>query len=157
MPARQPARAHDWPIYLALLVATLAVYARTASFEFVNFDDPDYVTRNPHVRAGWTAEGVKWAFTSREAANWFPLTRLSHMLDAQIFGLRSGAHHLMNVGLDALAAMFLFAFLKRATGARWASAFTAAVFALHPLHVESVAWVAERKDVLSAVFWFLAL
>jgi tetratricopeptide (TPR) repeat protein len=157
VPARQPAKAHDWPIYLALLIATLAVYAQTASFKFVNFDDPDYVTRNPHVRAGWTAEGVKWAFTSREAANWFPLTRLSHMLDAQIFGLRSGPHHLVNVGLHALAAMLLFAFLKRATGARWASAFTAAVFALHPLHVESVAWVAERKDVLCAVFWFLAL
>ena len=157
MPTRKRDPGFDWPIYLALLISTLAVYARTASFEFVNFDDPDYVTRNPHVRAGWTAEGVEWAFTSREAANWFPLTRLSHMLDAQFFGLRSGAHHLMNVGLDALAAMFLFAFLKRATGARWASAFTAAVFALHPLHVESVAWVAERKDVLSAVFWFLAL
>jgi len=156
-PARQPARAHDWPIYLALLIATLAVYARTASFDFVNFDDPDYVTRNPHVRAGWTAEGVKWAFTSREAANWFPLTRLSHMLDAQIFGLRSGPHHLTSVGLDALAAMLLFALLKWATGARWASAFAAGVFALHPLHVESVAWVAERKDVLCAVFWFLAL
>jgi len=157
VPARQPARAHDWPIYLALLISTLAVYARTASFDFVNFDDPDYVTRNPHARAGWTAEGVKWAFTSREAANWFPLTRLSHMLDAQVFGLRSGAHHLVNAGLHALAAMLLFAFLKRATGARWASAFAAGVFALHPLHVESVAWVAERKDVLSAVFWFLAL
>ena len=157
VPARQPARAHDWPIYLALLISTLAVYARTASFEFVNFDDPDYVTRNPHVRAGWTAEGVKWAFTSREAANWFPLTRLSHMLDAQVFGLRSGPHHLVNAGLHALAAMLLFAFLKRASGARWASAFTAGVFALHPLHVESVAWVAERKDVLCAVFWFLAL
>jgi tetratricopeptide (TPR) repeat protein len=157
VPARQRDAVHDWPIYLALLISTLAVYAQTASFEFVNFDDPDYVTRNPHVRAGWTAEGVKWAFTSREAANWFPLTRLSHMLDAQIFGLRAGAHHLTNAGLHALAAMLLFAFLKRASGARWASAFTAAVFALHPLHVESVAWVAERKDVLCAVFWFLSL
>jgi hypothetical protein len=157
VPARLPARAHDWPIYLALLISTLAVYAQTASFEFVNLDDPDYVTRNPHVQAGWTAEGVKWAFTSREAANWFPLTRLSHMLDAQVFRLRSGAHHLTNAALHALAAMLLFAFLKRATGARWASAFAAGVFALHPLHVESVAWVAERKDVLCAVFWFLAL
>jgi tetratricopeptide (TPR) repeat protein len=157
VPARQPARAHDWPIYLALLIATLAVYAQTARFEFVNLDDPDYVTGNSHVRAAWTAAGVRWAFTSREAANWFPLTRLSHMLDAQVFGLRGGAHHLTNVGLHALAAMLLFAFLKRATGARWASAFAAGVFALHPLHVESVAWVAERKDVLCAVFWFLAL
>jgi tetratricopeptide (TPR) repeat protein len=156
-PARQSAKARDWPIYLALLISTLAVYAQTRRFDFVNFDDPEYVTRNPHVRAGWTAEGVKWAFTSREAANWFPLTRLSHMLDAQVFGLRSGAHHLTSVGLHALAVMILFAFLKRAAGARWASAFAAGVFALHPLHVESVAWVAERKDVLCAVFWFLAL
>ena len=156
-PARQPDRGLDWLIYLALLMATLAVYAQTGRFDFVNLDDPDYVTGNPHVLAGWTADGVKWAFTSLEAANWFPLTRLSHMLDAQIFGLRSGAHHLVNVSLHALAAMLLFAFLKRATGARWASAFAAGVFALHPLHVESVAWVAERKDVLCAVFWFLAL
>ena len=155
--ARKRDAGFDWPIYLALLIATLSVYGQTGHFDFVNLDDPDYVTGNPHVRAGWTAEGVKWAFTSREAANWFPLTRLSHMLDAQVFGLRSGAHHLVNAGLGALAAMLLFAFLKRATGARWASAFTAGLFVLHPLHVESVAWVAERKDVLSAVFWFLAL
>jgi tetratricopeptide (TPR) repeat protein len=155
-PPRQPAGA-DWGISLALLLATLAIYAQTARFDFVNFDDPDYVTRNAHVRAGWTAEALRWAFTSREAANWFPLTRLSHLLDAQIFGLASGPHHLMNAALHALAAILLFAFLKRATGSRWASAFTAAVFALHPLHVESVAWVAERKDVLGGVFWFLAL
>jgi tetratricopeptide (TPR) repeat protein len=155
--ARKRDTGFEWPIYLALLIATLAVYGQTGRFEFVNLDDPDYVTANPHVRAGWTAAGVKWAFTSREAANWFPLTRLSHMLDAQVFGLRSGAHHLVNAGLGALAAMLLFAFLKRATGARWASAFVAGLFVLHPLHVESVAWVAERKDVLSAVFWFLAL
>ena len=150
-------RGLDSWICLALLVATGAVYAQTARFDFVNFDDPDYVTANSHVLAGWTAEGLKWAFTSGEAANWFPLTRLSHMLDARLFGLAPGPHHLMNAGLGALAAILLFVFLRRASGARWASAFTAGVFALHPLHVESVAWVAERKDVLSAVFWFLAL
>src|SRR5208282_6000361 len=112
---------------------------------------------NRHVRAGITTEGIAWAFTSGEAANWFPVTRLSHMLDYQLFGLNGGLHHLTNVFIHALAALLLFAFLYRATGARWPSAFVAFLFALHPLHVESVAWVAERKDVLSAVFWFLTL
>jgi tetratricopeptide (TPR) repeat protein len=142
---------------VALWLATVAVYARVAQFAFVNFDDPDYVTANPHVRAGLTAAGVKWAFTSVEAANWFPLTWLSHMLDCQLFGLRSGWHHLTNLWIHALAVLLLFAFLERATGARWRSAFVAFLFALHPVHVESVAWIAERKDVLSAFFWFLTL
>jgi len=144
-------------IYAALLLATFAVYAQVAQFDFVNFDDPDYVVNNPHVRDGITAKGVQWAFTSGEAANWFPVTRLSHMLDVQLFGLRSGWHHLVNVLIHALAALLLFGFLNRATQARWPSALVAFLFALHPLHVESVAWVSERKDVLSAFFWFLAL
>lgn len=100
---------------------------------------------------------IRWAFTSGEAANWFPVTRLSHILDCQLFGLRSGWHHLTNVWFHALATLLLFAFLERATKARWRSAFVAFLFALHPLHVESVAWIAERKDVLSAFFWFLTL
>ena len=140
-----------------LFLATFAVYAQVRHFDFVNFDDPEYVTANPHVRAGITPASVVWAFTSGEAANWFPLTRLSHMLDYQMFGLRSGWHHLTNVLLHALAVLLLFAFLNRSTGRRWPSAWVALIFALHPLHVESVAWVAERKDVLSAFFWFLAL
>ena len=140
-----------------LLICAVGAYWQTAQFDFVNYDDPEYVTANPHVRAGLTANGVAWALTSTEAANWFPLTRLSHMLDWQLFDARSGAHHLVNVALHAFAAILLFAFLLRATGQRWPSAFVAFVFALHPLHVESVAWIAERKDVLSAVFWFLAL
>ena len=115
------------------------------------------MTRNAHVRAGLTAPGLAWAFTSGEAANWFPVTRISHLLDCQLFGLRSGLHHLSSVGWHALAAVLLFAFLVRATHARWPSAWVAFVFALHPLHVESVAWVAERKDVLCAFFWFFAL
>jgi len=147
----------DLWIYAALLLATFAVYAQVWDFSFVNFDDPDYVVNNLHVRDGITADGVRWAFTSIEAANWFPVTRLSHMLDVQLFGLRSGWHHLVNVLIHALAALLLFAFLNRATQARWPSALVAFLFALHPLHVESVAWVAERKDVLSAFFWFLAL
>jgi tetratricopeptide (TPR) repeat protein len=144
-------------ICLALLAATFAVYAQVRHFDFVNFDDPDYAANNPHVRHGITPEGLEWAFTSGEAANWFPLTRLSHLLDGQLFGLRSGWHHLTSVLWHALAALLLFAFLQRSTHARWCSALVAFLFALHPLHVESVAWVAERKDVLGAFFWFLAL
>ncbi len=145
----------DLLIYLALLLATFAVYAKVRHFDFVNYDDPDYTTRNIHVRQGLTVQGLEWALTSRDAANWFPVTWVSHMLDAQFFGLDSGWDHLHNVLLHALAAIFLFIFLRRATGARWRSALLALLFALHPLHVESVAWVAERKDVLSACFWFL--
>jgi tetratricopeptide (TPR) repeat protein len=115
------------------------------------------VTHNIHVRGGVTPQGIEWALTSGDAANWFPVTRLSHLLDVQLFSLRSGWHHLAGVGWHALAAVLLFAFLKRSTHARWPSAWVALLFALHPLHVESVAWVAERKDVLCAFFWFLAL
>src|ERR1035438_9437413 len=151
-----PARHTPW-ISVFLFLATFAVYAQVRHFDFVNFDDPEYVTSNPHVRTGITTANVAWAFTSGEAANWFPLTRLSHMLDYQMFGLRSGWHHLTNVLLHALAVLLLFAFLNRSTGRRWPSAWVALIFALHPLHVESVAWVAERKDSLSAFFGLLAL
>jgi tetratricopeptide (TPR) repeat protein len=115
------------------------------------------VAANAHVRQGMTLAGIEWAFTSTEAANWFPVTRLSYMLDDQLFGLSSGASHLVNLLLHALAAIALFAFLARATRARWPSAIVALLFTLHPLHVESVAWISERKDVLSAFFWFLGL
>ena len=149
--------AADLFIALALFACTVAVYFQTRRFDFVNYDDPEYVTANPHVRAGLTLDGLEWAFTSTEAANWFPLTRLSEMLDGQLFGLSSGGPHLVNVFWHAAAALLLFAFLTRATGARWPAAFVAFVFALHPVHVESVAWIAERKDVLSGFFWFLTL
>ena len=144
-------------VNLGLFLTTLLVYAPVYRFGFVNFDDPDYVTNNPHVRNGLTMDGVVWAVTSTEAANWFPATRLSHLLDVEIFDLRPGGHHFTNAFLHALATVFLFAFLHAATGAAWPSAFVAVLFAVHPLHVESVAWIAERKDVLSALFWFLAL
>jgi tetratricopeptide (TPR) repeat protein len=144
-------------ISLGLFLITLLAYAPVYRFGFVNFDDPDYVSRNPHVRGGFTSDGVAWAVTSTEAANWFPATRLSHLLDAEVFGLQPGGHHFSNALLHALATVLLFAFLHAATGAAWHSAFVAMVFALHPLHVESVAWISERKDVLSAFFWFLAL
>ena len=106
---------------------------------------------------GITLEGLEWALTSQDAANWFPVTWISHMLDCQFFGLDSGWHHITNVLIHGLASLLLFAFLYRATGARWRSALVAFLFVVHPLHVESVAWVAERKDVLSAFFWFLTL
>jgi len=144
-------------IYGLLLAATFAVYAQTIHFDFVNFDDPDYVTANPHVRGGFIAANVAWAFTSGDAANWFPLTRLSHMLDYQLFGMAGGWHHLSNVVLHAASVLLLLAFLHRATRRLWLSAWVAFLFALHPLHVESVAWVAERKDVLSTTFAMLAL
>jgi tetratricopeptide (TPR) repeat protein len=144
-------------VCLALLLVTIAVYSSVFGFDFVNFDDPDYVTANRHVRSGITAEGVKWALTSTEIANWFPITRLSHMLDCQLFGLEPGAYHAVNLLIHALAAILFFAFLHRATKAIWPSAFAAFLFAVHPLHAESVAWISERKDVLSAFFWFLAL
>jgi Flp pilus assembly protein TadD len=149
-----------WPdlwICLLLLAATLAVYSQVRNYDFVNYDDPEYVVKNIHVQAGLTAGSLLWALTSFDAANWFPLTWVSHMADYQFFGMESGWHHLTNVWLHALNALLLFAVLKRMTGARWPSALVAFLFALHPLHVESVAWVAERKDVLSAFFWFLTL
>jgi tetratricopeptide (TPR) repeat protein len=147
----------DLLIYLTVLLATFAVYAQVRDFDFVNYDDALYTTENLNVRQGVTAKGLEWALTSRLTGNWYPLTWISHMLDCQFFGLDSGWHHLHNVLLHALAAVMLCIFLQRATGARWRSALAAFLFALHPLHVESVAWVAERKDVLSACFWFLTL
>ena len=149
-----------WPdlwICLLLLAATLAVYSQVRNYDFVNYDDPQYVGENPHVRAGLTADSLVWALTSFDAANWFPLTWITHMADCQFFGMESGWHHLTNVWLHALNAWLLFVVLKRMTGARWPSALVAFLFALDPLHVESVAWVAERKDVLSAFFWFFTL
>jgi len=144
-------------ICVVLLLATFAVYAQVRSHEFVLYDDGDYVTDNAHVRAGLTGDGVAWAFTSSQAGNWFPVTWLSLMLDCQIFGVSSGWLHLVNVLFHGLAALVLFAVLKRMTGAVWRSAFVAFLFSLHPLHTESVAWIAERKDVLSALFWFLTI
>jgi tetratricopeptide (TPR) repeat protein len=156
-PARQRNRRHELCVYLLLFLATFAVYGQVRHFDFVNFDDPEYIGGNNHVRAGLTWNGLAWAFTSYDAANWFPLTWLSHMAAYQLFGPSSGWHHLINVLFHALGALFLFAALNRMTGALWRSAMVAFFFALHPLHVESVAWIAERKDVLCAFFWFLTL
>jgi len=146
------------PISLALLlsVLTTAVYWPVSSHEFLNFDDPFYVAGNAEVRGGFTWQAVTWAFTARHSANWHPLTWISHMLDCQLFGLNPGAHHLVNVLFHVTNTILLFIVLRRITSAVWRSAAVAALFALHPLHVESVAWVAERKDVLSTLFWLLA-
>jgi tetratricopeptide (TPR) repeat protein len=142
---------------LGLLLGTFAVFGQVLRHEFINYDDPTYVTGNPNVYVGLTLEGVAWAFTSNYSSNWHPLTWISHMLDCQFFGLKPWGHHLSSLLLHAINTLLVFLVLKRMTGATWRSAVVAALFAWHPLHVESVAWVAERKDVLSATFWMLTL
>lgn len=146
-------------VVVALLLAllTLATYWQVMGHDFVNFDDEDYVVENHYVRGGLTLEGVRWAFTTGHASNWHPLTWLSHMLDVQLYGLRPWGHHLTSLLFHIVNTVLLFLVLLRMTKALWPSALVAALFALHPLHVESVAWVAERKDVLSAFFWVLTL
>ncbi|MGO9108145.1 MAG: tetratricopeptide repeat protein [Thermoguttaceae bacterium] len=140
-----------------LLLATTAVFGQTASHDFVNFDDDEYVCQNWHVRGGLTGAGAAWAVTACHASNWHPLTWLSHMLDCQFYGLKPGGHHLTNVFLHAVTAILLFLALRRMTAALWPSAWVATVFAIHPLRVESVAWVAERKDVLGGLFFMLTV
>jgi tetratricopeptide (TPR) repeat protein len=144
---------------ICVLVAaiTCAIFGQTVHYGFVNYDDHTYVYDNPVVASGFTVRGVAWAFTHAHAANWHPLTTLSHMADCQVHGLRAGGHHLTNVLLHGFAVVLLFLVLQEMTNAVWRSAFVAAVFAVHPLHVESVAWISERKDVLSAVFFMLTL
>ena len=144
-------------VCLILTVAILAVFWPVRNHEFVSFDDDLYVTQNAHVQAGLTGEAVAWAFTTTHAANWHPVTWLSHMLDCQLYGLNSGGHHFTNLLIHLVNAILLFVVLEGMTAATWRSAFVAALFALHPLHVESVAWVAERKDLLSAFFWLLTM
>jgi Flp pilus assembly protein TadD len=146
-----------WLIAALLALVTIALYWPAMRHDFVNYDDDLYVTMNVHVQNGLTLENVKWAFLNPVAANWHPLTVLSHMLDCQLFGLKPWGHHLTSVLLHAVNTVLVFLFLRRLTGAIWRSLLVAAVFGLHPLHVESVAWVAERKDVLSAFFALLTL
>jgi protein O-mannosyl-transferase len=147
-------------IWIAALLAVLvaAVYWQVRGHEFINYDDPDYVFENPVVTRGLTAEGVKWAFGKLHGKHtyWHPLTWLSHMADVQLFGLNAGAHHLVNVCFHAANAVLLYLLLQQLTGAFWRSALVAALFALHPLQVDTVAWVTERKNLLSALFWILA-
>jgi tetratricopeptide (TPR) repeat protein len=156
-PSKRHPDLRNFAIYLFLTAATLTVYSRVRGFDFVSYDDRQYVTENPHVRAGLTLQGVTWALTTDRGGNWFPLTWLSHMLDWQLYGADSGRHHWTSVWIHTLSTLLLFGLLQRMTGSRWRSAVVAALFAFHPLHVESVAWVAERKDVLCALFWMLTL
>jgi tetratricopeptide (TPR) repeat protein len=144
-------------VALALVLAVLAAYSRVFGFGFVNLDDGPYVYSNSHLRSDSGPALLRWIFFSFDPDNWFPLTRLSLLLDYRVFGLRSNWYHAENVLLHVLASVLLFGFLRRATLSRGPSAFVAAVFALHPLHVESVAWISERKDVLCALFWFASL
>jgi Tfp pilus assembly protein PilF len=153
----RPVPAVDPAISLVIFFATLAAYSSATRFGFITWDDPKYIVENPHLRDGFALRNLNWIFTSLSPDYWFPVTRLSLVLDYKLFGLQAAAYHIENIVIHALAALLLFGFLRRATGLRWPAAFVAFVFALHPLHVESVAWVSERKDVLCAFFWFATL
>jgi protein O-mannosyl-transferase len=145
-------------ILLLLTVATLLAFWQVNYSDFIpQYDDGDYVTQNPHIQHGISIEGFRWALTATHAANWHPLTWMSHMLDIQLYGLSPQGHHLTNLLFHIANTLLLFLIFHRMTKALWQSAFVAALFALHPLHVESVAWVAERKDVLSTFFWMLTM
>ena len=157
-PDAPSARALSMFACAAVLVGlTLTAYSGVGHLQFVPLDDQGYVYENPHVTAGLTADGLRWALTTGHLANWHPLTWLSHMLDVQLFGLDAGRHHLVSLALHTLNTLLLFVLLARTTGAVWRSVSVAALFAVHPLHVESVAWIAERKDVLSTFFWLLTM
>ena len=145
------------PILLTLALLTLVVYLPVRNHEFVRYDDDVYVTNNPEVKSGLSWQGIKWAFVTDHGANWHPLTWLSLMLDCQLFGVKAGSLHLVNALFHIANTLLLFIVFNRMTKALWQSAFIAALFALHPLHVESVAWIAERKDVLSTLFWLLTM
>ena len=161
MTSRDTERFGSLPIVIGicffLTALTWVVFAPAIHAEFINYDDQTYVYQEPKVTAGLSIQGMIWAFTHFHSENWHPLTTISHMLDCQIYGLNPGGHHFTNVVLHTFAVILLFLVLRQMTGAIWLSGFVAAVFAIHPLRVESVAWVSERKDVLSAVFFMLIL
>jgi Flp pilus assembly protein TadD len=144
-------------ICLLLIIVNLVVFWQVTGHDFVSYDDKEYITDNPKVQGGWTLNGIAWAFTTRHHHHWHPVTWLSHMTDCQLFDLDPGRHHLINLVLHILNTLLLFFVFNRLTGASLRSAMVAALFALHPLHVETVAWVADRKDVLSAFFWMLTM
>ena len=144
-------------ISLFLVLGTAAVYWQVHGFDFVNYDDMDYISQNPHIQKGLSFGSIIWAFTTGYFCNWHPVTWLSYLLDFQIFRLWAGGYHLVNLFFHILNALLLFSVFRKMTGRTWQSGFVAALFALHPLHVESVAWISERKDVLSAFFWILTI
>src|SRR5207253_10519849 len=147
----------DLLILLGLAVMTFGIYAQVIGHQFITLDDPTYIQENPMVNRGVTGAGLVWAFTTFYATNWHPLTWISHMIDCQLFGTNAGRHLLVNALIHVANTLFVFWFLLRTTHARWPSALVAALFALHPLHVESVAWASERKDTLSTFFGLLSL
>lgn len=145
-------------ILCALLVlVTLAAFEQVRNNDFINFDDGKYIVKNVHVNTGLTLKNINWAFTTGYASNWHPLTWITHMIDCELFAIQPAGHHIMNLAFHLINTLLLFTILTRMTGSLWASAFTAALFALHPVHVESVAWASERKDTLSAMFWLLTM
>ena len=154
---KAPGKYLTFCIFLVLALSTISIYFQVVNFDFILYDDPSYVYENQHVKDGFNAESFAWAFTTGAQSNWHPLTWLSHMLDCQLFGVNPGWHHLTNLILHIANTLLLFAVLKRMTNALWQSAFVAAAFALHPMHIESVAWISERKDVLSTLFWLLTM
>jgi len=144
-------------IGLFFMAAILALYFQVTTHDFINYDDNIYITQNENIKGGFTSKSVAWAFRTTHAANWHPMTWLSHMLDIQLFGLNPTGHHLTNIFFHIANVVLLFTILNRMTGAIWQSAFVAALFAFHPLNVESVAWVAERKNLISTFFWLLTI
>lgn len=154
---RHPHLNNKWFIALALIALTTTVYWEIRDHGFVSYDDDVYVVSNAHVQRGLNWGNVEWAFTTTSAANWHPLTWLSHMLDVQLFGLNPAGHHLTSLSLHVANVVLLFFVLQMMTGALWPSALVAALFAIHPINVESVAWVAERKNLLSTTFWLLTM
>jgi hypothetical protein len=144
-------------ICVALIAITFAIFGQTLSHGFLNYDDPDYVSGNPQIQTGLNWNSAVWAFTHIHSHNWHPLTTMSHMLDWRLFGAKAGGHHFVNVLIHSANALLLFILLLQLTARLWSSAFVAAIFAIHPLHVESVAWISERKDVLSGLFFFMTL
>src|SRR5262245_65641331 len=147
----------DLLILLGLAIVTFGIYAQVMGHQFITFDDDSYIKENPEVNRGVTLAGLAWAFTTFHQANWHPLTWIAHMVDSQLFGMFAGGHLLVNALIHAANTLLVFWLLLRTTHARWSSALVAALFALHPLHVESVAWAAERKDTLSTFFGLLSL
>lgn len=147
----------DLLICLTLFITTIALYWQVTAYDYINFDDPEYVANNLVVKQGISKETINWAFKTTKTANWHPLTWISYLLDVHFFGSTPGVHHLINVLLHATNAVLLFIVFRRMTAGVWPSAIVAALFAIHPLHVESVVWISERKDVLSTLFWILAM
>lgn len=143
-------------VFAALAILCLIIYAQVFGFEFINIDDDQYVYENPFVSSGLKASNIVWAFTAFHSSNWHPLTWISHQFDSSLFGLNAGAHHFVNVIFHIANSILLFVLVRKSTDSFWKSAIVAAIFAVHPAHVESVAWIAERKDVLSTLFWILS-